>query len=190
MDCRGASAEGLATCDFRIDERTFRGSMNRKQISALLVLRELGIQHHMGSFSDRLRVQKSVYLAQEAGVDLGHHYSWYLRGPYSPTLTQDVFDAIENHEPDAVLPGWELDSATRERLSTLRTAFSHPNLTESQWLELLASTHFLISRRQVAECDATTLQTQLKKFRKDFSESQVQDALDQLQAAGLLPVPI
>lgn len=161
--------------------------MNRKQISALLVLKELGIQHHMASFADRLTVQKSVYLAQAAGVELGHHYNWYLRGPYSPSLTQDVFDALDTHDADSILDGWELDSETREKLSRLKVWFTpSADLPHPLWLELLASTHFLITRKQVATQNAGKLVKQLKKFDKDFTKAQVQTALKKLRSAGLL----
>ncbi len=161
--------------------------MNRKQVSALLVLKELGIQRDMQSFTDRLMVQKSVYLAQELGVGLGHHYNWYLRGPYSPSLTQDVFDALDVKDADSVVDEWELDPDTRGKLSQLKESFTPPSdLSDAHWLELLASAHFLISRKQVPTQDAGKLASHLKKFDKHFTKAQVQIALGRLQSIGLL----
>ena len=119
--------------------------MNRRQISALLVLRELEIKQQMESFDERLSVQKSIYLAQASGVDLGHYFNWYLRGPYAPSLTQDVFDAVQNYDMAAMSQGWILDEKTRSKLSKLRQGFEPPeSLSKPSWLELLASVHFLI----------------------------------------------
>ena len=42
-------------------------------------------------FSDRLRLQKLGYLAQKMGVSGGFPYSWYIRGPYSRSLTSFLF---------------------------------------------------------------------------------------------------
>ncbi len=30
-------------------------------------------------FDDRLKIQKTIYLLQEYGVDLGYTYSWYTK---------------------------------------------------------------------------------------------------------------
>lgn len=187
-DSRGGRKRCLPFCRNGTNEHLFSGDrMNRRQVSALLVLRELGIEPGMEFFADRLSVQKSIYLAQAAGVQLGHHYNWYLRGPYSPSLTQDVFDAIENSELPLSLEGWELDSGTRKTLSALRERFSAPpNLSRPLWLELLASTHFLVDRKQVAAADADVLTDQLRKFGKNFTAEQVLEALRRLQSAGLL----
>ncbi len=164
--------------------------MNRKQVSALLVLKELGIGHRMGTFTDRLKVQKSVYLAQAAGVDIGHHFNWYLRGPYAPGLTQDVFDAIENEDVDSILDEWELDAASKRKLTALKKSFRPPkDLEEPQWLELLASAHFLVARDQVAKPDAPTLTEQLRKYRKNFTRSQVGAALTKLRKLRLIGSP-
>ncbi|MCB9654401.1 MAG: hypothetical protein H6729_09770 [Deltaproteobacteria bacterium] len=162
--------------------------MNRRQISALLILKELGIGYKMESFADRLSVQKSLYLAQAAGVDLGHYYNWYLRGPYSPTVTQDIFDAIENYDVATQIKEWELDQKTREGLSKLSTSFQPKEETaQPDWLELLASVHFLVKRQQVSTANPLALKSKLESYSKFFSEKQVSAALQQLQAAELLP---
>lgn len=166
--------------------------MNRRQVSALLVLKELGIKSKMESFADRLSVQKGVYLAQATGVDLGHYFNWYLRGPYAPSLTQDVFDAIQNYDTGAASKGWQLDPKTRTTLSKLRQSLKPPaTLAHAAWLwlELLASVHFLIDRKQVLTRDPGTLTSQLAKFGKRFTRTQVAEAVQRLEEAGLLPKP-
>ena len=62
----------------------------RESLVALdLVLDELGVPTKVDTFRDRKLVQKAVYVAKAAGVDLGYTYGWYVHGPYSPALTRD-----------------------------------------------------------------------------------------------------
>lgn len=35
-------------------------------------------------------VQAAVYIGKVAGVDLGYRYGWYVYGPYSPSLHEDL----------------------------------------------------------------------------------------------------
>lgn len=165
--------------------------MNRQQISTLLVLKELGIKYRMESFDDRLCVQKTVYLAQAMGATLGHHFNWYLRGPYARGLTGDVFDAIGGYDPDSFLQRWVLDAEMKEKLAVLRPQLEAPaGLDQPKWLELLASVHFLLDRHQVSpSADAGELRERLEKFKKPFSESQIAEALRRLGDLGLLPTP-
>jgi len=48
------------------------------------------------SFDSRLRIQKSIYLLSALGVPevRSYSFSYYLRGPYSPSLAKDYY-AIE-----------------------------------------------------------------------------------------------
>ncbi|MEO5927655.1 MAG: hypothetical protein ABIO72_03050 [Patescibacteria group bacterium] len=161
--------------------------MNRRQTSTLLVLQELGITSNMDAFDERLSVQKSIYLAQAAGVELGHYFSWYLRGPYAPSVAQDVFDAIQNDDHRSSLEGWELDPASRAKLATIRLHFGPPaSLTQGRWLELLASIHFLIARNQVKTQDPVALRSLLARHGKTYTADQVASAISVLHAANLI----
>ena len=64
--------------------------MDRQQIGVKLAIDGLKLPFVIDTFMDRLIMQKAVYLAQAAGVNLGYYYHWYLHGPYSPSLTRDV----------------------------------------------------------------------------------------------------
>jgi uncharacterized protein YwgA len=55
--------------------------MDRQQIGLKLTLDALSLPARLDTFADRLVVQKAIYLAQVAGVQLGYHFHWYLRGP-------------------------------------------------------------------------------------------------------------
>lgn len=49
------------------------------------------------TFAGRLRIQKAVYLLKALGHPVARHYCYnmYLRGPYSPQLTQDYYRLVE-----------------------------------------------------------------------------------------------
>jgi hypothetical protein len=62
---------------------------NRKKLIAFF--KELGFSMDIAKFDDRLIAQKLVCLLELKGVDLGYSCSLYVRGPYSPDLTQDLY---------------------------------------------------------------------------------------------------
>lgn len=119
-----------------------------------LFLAELGIPETIHTVDDRKRVQKAVYLGQLTGVDLGYRFGWYRMGPYSPALTRNYYslaeaDASGNGQP----AGSGFSESVRRRLQAVRPILQVPagvSLSEEDWLELVASLHFL---RQVSGFD-------------------------------------
>jgi uncharacterized protein YwgA len=164
--------------------------MDRQQIGVKLSMDALGLPFQIGSFQDRLIMQKAVYLAQAAGVNLGYYYHWYLYGPYSPSLTRDEFavgadiaSGLDESE------GWKLDEKSLQRLQRMRGLFVEAKRNRNRLakkLELLASAHFLIDRKQVTKVDANQIARILKRFNKDFSKDDVEKALGELVTYGLL----
>ncbi len=58
-----------------------------KNIGRLRVIFEhLKADLSVKDFHSRLSLQKTVYLIQLAGIDLGYRFSWYRHGPYSREL--------------------------------------------------------------------------------------------------------
>lgn len=161
--------------------------MNRSQIAVVLTLHELGVQRYVNTFTDRLIAQKAVYLAQEAGVDLGYFYGWYLHGPYCSSLTDDLFAAHADPKGrERALARCELDKTLRDKLRGLQCLMRVDEADLARRLELLASVHFLIVRKQVPNHAPKTIAERLKKFKKEFNEDQVRDAIAQIRKAGML----
>jgi uncharacterized protein YwgA len=126
---------------------------------------------NMHSFSDRIRLQKIIYILKQAGLNLGYSFGWHIRGPYSPSLADDgyAYDEIKGN-----------------------VAFSH-NLTEqenaiidkvknfSQFLEdeenseLLASLLYLYKRGFTTQ---ESLFAEIKTRKPRFSENQIRAALE------------
>jgi uncharacterized protein YwgA len=133
-------------------------------------------------------MQKAVYLAQAAGVNLGYYYHWYLHGPYSPSLTRDEYAIAMDISADMdESEGWKLDGQSSKRLEEIRDLFAEPKREKlAEKLELLASVHFLIDRKQVSKVDTRRITATLERFNKDFSEENVKEALGELKTHGLL----
>ncbi|MHC4205034.1 MAG: hypothetical protein ACYSTT_10320 [Planctomycetota bacterium] len=162
--------------------------MDRQQIGVKLTVDGLNLPFNIDFFTDRLIMQKTVYLAQAAGVNLGYFYQWYLHGPYSPSLTRDEYaiaadiaSGLDDSER------WKLDESSLQRLEGVRAIFSESDRGKlARKLELLASVHFLIDRKQVSKVDINRIVETLRQFKKDFSEQDVKKALEELKVYGLL----
>ena len=121
--------------------------MNKDHILLKLVLDEIGLGSlEIGEFSSRKILQKKFYLLQLTGIDLGYRYNWYLYGPYCPALTSDTFSLRDEIKYDDEFKDYELNSQTKSNLDLLDTIVKRPNIpvtNEPEWLELLASLHYL-----------------------------------------------
>lgn len=165
--------------------------MDRQQIGVKLTIDALELRFQIDGFRDRLIMQKAVYLAQAAGVNLGYYYHWYLYGPYSPSLTRDEFaigaDITSGMDESK---GWKLDDKSLQRLQKMRGLFAEAEADRDKLakkLELLASVHFLIDRKQVPKFDTSRITATLKLFNKPFSKEDVTNALGELTRYDLLP---
>lgn len=162
--------------------------MDRQQIGVKLTADGLRLPFQVGTFEDRLIMQKAIYLAQAAGVNLGYYYHWYLHGPYSSSLTRDEF-AISMDIATGLdeAKGWKLDDASSQLLKKLQGIFTEPKRDVlAKKLELFASVHFLIDRKQVSGVNTKQITETLVRFKKDFSEGGVKKALGELERYGLL----
>jgi uncharacterized protein YwgA len=162
--------------------------MDRRQIALRLTLDVLRLDFKIDDFTDRLILQKAVYLVQAGGVHLGYYYQWYLHGPYSPSLTRDEYAVAE--ELGAGLDeseSWTLDEQSEAKLQNLRGLVDQREDQSclARELELLASVHFLITRDQIVDEDEQ-IAAALQRFGKEFHKRDVQRARGELQSYGLL----
>lgn len=121
--------------------------MNNSHILLKLVLDEIGFgKLEIDTFGARKILQKKIYLLQLTGIDLGYRYNWYLKGPYCPTLADDTFSLKEEIQYDQEFNGYELSSDTKNKFDTLTKLEvfpEQPQTREDEWLELVASLHYL-----------------------------------------------
>lgn len=122
--------------------------MNQTRISLKLILEKAGIENiSLDSFSQRFNIQKKIYLSQLMGLDLGYRFGWYLRGPYCTDLTSDAFtlrDEVRGGETD--YQGRHLTTEAGQLVEKAKQLWAAPtglSVPTDQWLELLASIHYL-----------------------------------------------
>jgi len=91
-------------------------------------------------FNSRLILQKTVYLLEQFGLNIGYYFSWYLRGPYSPSLTRDTYALVKSYpEVHAV----KFADPSKEKRFCEFLSFIRPIARDYSYLEKIASTHFL-----------------------------------------------
>ena len=112
-------------------------------------------------FDNRMEMQKAIYLLQDMGVPVGDYgFRWYLHGPYSQTLQDDMY-----YEQDRDL-SINLSSENAESIGKLHDVIhleKPDNYTRSQWIECLASLRYL----------------QENVLRSDASEEEIVSELEQ-----------
>ena len=160
--------------------------MNLQQVRLALVLNEASVDLSVGQFSQRLILQKAIHLLQEGGVHLGYHFRWYLRGPYSPRLTEDVFALAALPEKGAgELKDWKLDDESKQVVAKFKNLFSEPSTGAlAKQLELLSSVLFLVKTGQGDKANPTGITTTLHKHGKKFSLTEVIGGLQELARYG------
>ena len=137
------------------------------------------------SFHDRKLLQKAVYLAQEIGVHLGYNYSWNQCGPFSAKLAEDYYELADLNIAgliDLRSSNTAVESAVRSRKPLFTFVPDRVALSRSDWLELLASVHFLISK---ADQDSRHAKAIIKKEKPALSNFYA-EAKATLEAASLL----
>jgi len=144
-----------------------------KRLAAIAaILNELGIEADLDSHDSRLQMQKSIYLAQAAGLDLGYRFNWYVRGPYSPNLADDYYEAFR--DPD--FAGTYIASQDlRNRLQGVKNAIgsSPSSATTTEWLEALASVDFIrrVQRKRSLEEARKKFEAEKPKLVRFFDQA-------------------
>lgn len=143
-------------------------------------LKALGISPRMETFSERKRVQKIVYLLDKVfNLGFGFSYNWYLHGPYSPSLTQIIFDVIEREHPVNTDPS-VLSAKDKNNINRLK-AFLKDDLESNDVLELLVSLHYLIGCSGKSDSEINAAVDFLKSKKPYFSDKEISEAVKRLQ---------
>lgn len=115
--------------------------VNNSQIATAVVLRDLEC-YSLETISERILLQKKIYLAQDIGLPLGYGYSWYIHGPYSTDLTAVAFQVIP--EGCEAIEGKSLKAPYAAMISRVNDLAKEIetrelNIGVVQWYELVAS---------------------------------------------------
>jgi len=91
-------------------------------------------------FNARLIVQKTIYLLEQFGLNIGYYFSWYLRGPYSPSLARDAYELTKSYPEVQVV---KFADSSKEKKFCEFLSFIKPIAKDYSSLEKIASIHFL-----------------------------------------------
>lgn len=149
-----------------------RPAMENSQLALKLVLDALDEDITIGSVKDRMRLQKAVYLSQIAGVPLGYSYSWYVKGPYSPDLTQDYYALNSAIRAGQDIDGKVLNSSLQPQVALTKQILRLPVGVDEgrkpEWYETLASLHFLVKSSRMSLTNARTFLRQVKPHTENL----------------------
>lgn len=142
----------------------------------------------LSTLKDRKLLQKKVYMLQEAGLNLGYHFGWYIYGPYSPNLTRDAFElSMQLAHAPKTMPKESLTSCEQSILKKLNMfLISIPNKGElADKLEAIASLHFLA--KENPSLDKNKVIAKFKQLKGDrFRDKEVQESMKQLLKSGII----
>ena len=161
--------------------------MNRNQISLSLVLGASEVPISVQDFGSRLMVQKAIYLLQQAGIEMGYPYSWYIRGPYSSRLADDLFYVADLEKDEAEeLKAYTLGEKTRAIVERVKNLLAPDKgaRERAKHLELVASVLFLIRTGQAKPNEEGRLSQILKANGKAFEPDDAKDAVASLERNG------
>lgn len=129
-------------------------------------------------FDDRLKLQKIVFLARKIGYPIGYSYSWYARGPYSPSLTRMLFSANEQDQLFQADP-----KLTEEEVSVVRRLYEFlgSDVDNPRMLELLASVWYNMSKKTYSSEEKNALISKILRRKSQFSKTDVEGAVERIQ---------
>lgn len=103
-------------------------------------------------FNQRMEMQKAIYLLQDMGVPVGDYgFRWYLHGPYSQSLQDDMHYEDGRSYIKPTLSKEYADSI--QQLHELVISNRRGKYSVSNWVECLASLHYL--RKNVLSFNAS-----------------------------------
>jgi hypothetical protein len=136
----------------------------KKRKKVIAFFKELGFAFDISRFDDRLIAQKLVCLLEFRGIDLGYSCSLYVRGPYSPDLTQDLYAFTREFEN--LETGARLNTAEKETAGELYRIFGLKPVP----LEVGATYGYYAIRK---DCDPLEAFRQVKRLKPFYSEAQI-----------------
>ena len=99
-------------------------------------------EFNYSDFDQRMEMQKAIYILQDMGVPVGDYgFRWYLHGPYSQALQDDMY--YENGQPYAGLTLSDEYQNSIKKLYQIIHSSEKKSYSTSHWVECLASLHYL-----------------------------------------------
>lgn len=97
-----------------------------------------------GDFGKRMKMQKCIYLLEQFGLNVGDYdFTWYKHGPYSQRLQEDMYE--ENSRGTVELRYSDFALGIIGKLTDMVNICHSRDFgySEEEWMECLASVHYL-----------------------------------------------
>ena len=137
-----------------------------------------------GSFNERLKLQKVIYLLQAFDVQLGYGFGWYKYGPYSQDLVKDAYSVLgsrkSEYERAASEGNWNFSQKTLGKFAEFRKICGD-FLESSEKVELLASVKF-VKNMWCSDVEKAEFASEFKKYKPQLCNNTSVDD-DSIKAA-------
>lgn len=161
--------------------------MKKIDIANGIIFQKLAIKKD--TFENRLISQKKIYLLQSLGTDLGYSYNWYVRGPYSPTLTNYIYNNLDVLASEDFSTN-KLSKSAQKNIDIVNALAQEKifELNIASWYELLASLLFINNNRKSWNIDdkKQSLYNELLKYKPQYNDEQCEAAYDVLEKKGFV----
>lgn len=125
-------------------------------------------------FNTRFRIQKCVFVAHRLGLDRTYRHHLYLRGPYSPSLSQDYYKAANGEVTDGGDAVLDFD---REAVLEIMS-------NNNDWLEL-ATTLIDLIEEDTSIVDPAALIKRAAIVKYLYPEEDIESVLEDLRTTPL-----
>jgi uncharacterized protein YwgA len=125
-------------------------------------------------YQHRLIMQKLAYVVKIKDNSLSFPFTWYVRGPYSPELTQQEY----GYRGDVKLPITEKDKMDADFVKNLVGEINDDNL------ELFASVYYIMKTRGIR--DFIPLFKSINASKPWFEEKEVRKVFDKILTSDIL----
>ena len=134
---------------------------------------------------------KKIYLLQYLGTDLGYTYNWYVHGPYSPSLTNYIYNNLE-----VLLSNdygkYKLSQSAEDNINKVNDLINGKTTEfgEASWYELLASLIYIYKNKRswkIVDNNENALFDVLIKQKPQYNEEQCKCAFNVLKKNGFVP---
>lgn len=146
-----------------------------------VLVRDIG-NFDMSTFNGRLIFQKTMQLLQSFGLDFGYHYSWYLRGPYCPSLAKDGFELKEVIQDIPAYVVEFADGKNQARYEEFKKFLSDKKVDHNK-LEIASSICFLYKEEHL---DKETVLRLTEGKRSHFTKQDCVDIWNELENYGVV----
>ncbi len=130
----------------------------------------------LDTLENRIIFQKTIYLLQELGLNIGYKFNWYIYGPYSSQLASDGFELERKQETKDFSPV-RVEKSITSKFDKLIDKNS------STWYEFLSSILFLKNKKETKEKIFKQL-AEHQSYLGDYETFEI--AWKKLESAGLI----